>query len=51
MYSDGRQAEEGALCKTTAALYNPDGYTAFNTTSGLPKNALVPAAVPGKNRG
>lgn len=37
MYSDGRQAEEGALCKTTAALYNPDGYTAFNTSSGLPK--------------
>jgi sugar (pentulose or hexulose) kinase len=37
MYSDGRQAEEGALCKTTAALYNPNGYTAFNTSSGLPK--------------
>ncbi len=37
MYSDSRQAEEGAICKTAATLHNPDGYTAFNTSSGLPK--------------
>lgn len=37
MYSDGRQAEEGKRCKTLAEKYHPEGYTAFNTTSGLPK--------------
>ncbi|SIN73352.1 FGGY-family carbohydrate kinase [Chitinophaga niabensis] len=37
MYSDGRQTAEGALCKEKAMQYQPQGYTAFNTTSGLPK--------------
>ncbi|MRG44798.1 carbohydrate kinase [Chitinophaga sp. SYP-B3965] len=37
MYSDGRQTAEGALCKEKALLHQPQGYTAFNTTSGLPK--------------
>lgn len=37
MYSDGRQAEEGKRCKALAEKFHPEGYTAFNTTSGLPK--------------
>jgi sugar (pentulose or hexulose) kinase len=37
MYSDGRQAEEGKICKETALAHHPDGYTAFNSSSGLPK--------------
>ncbi|GAA0525141.1 FGGY-family carbohydrate kinase [Chitinophaga japonensis] len=37
MYSDGRQVEEGRICREAALAYNPEGYTAFNTSSGLPK--------------
>jgi sugar (pentulose or hexulose) kinase len=37
MYSDGRQAAEGAECRQLALEYNPGGYTGFNTSSGLPK--------------
>jgi sugar (pentulose or hexulose) kinase len=37
MYSDGRQEEEGRTCKETALANHPGGYTAFNTSSGLPK--------------
>lgn len=37
MYSDGRQVEEGRICREAAIAYNPHGYTAFNTSSGLPK--------------
>jgi len=37
MYSDGRQAAEGRICREAALRYNPEGYTAFNTSSGLPK--------------
>lgn len=37
MYSDGRQVEEGNICREAATAYNPNGYTAFNTSSGLPK--------------
>lgn len=37
MYSDGRQVQEGNICKATAVLYHNHGYTAFNTSSGLPK--------------
>lgn len=37
MYSDGRQVEEGALCRNLALQHNPGGYTGFNTSSGLPK--------------
>lgn len=37
MYSDGRQVEEGRICREAAIKYNPHGYTAFNTSSGLPK--------------
>ncbi len=48
MYSDGRQAEEGAICKAAALQYNPDGYTAFNTTSGLPKMLWFLRNFPGK---
>lgn len=37
MYSDARQEQEGRICREAAQAYNPDGYTAFNTSSGLPK--------------
>ncbi|RPE08513.1 carbohydrate kinase [Chitinophaga lutea] len=37
MYSDGRQAEQGARCRQLALAHHPDGYTGFNTSSGLPK--------------
>lgn len=37
MYSDGRQSAEGIRCREIAAGYNADGYTSFNTSSGLPK--------------
>lgn len=37
MYSDGRQREEGVICKAKAIEHHPQGYTAFNTSSGLPK--------------
>ncbi|MGX5818892.1 FGGY-family carbohydrate kinase [Chitinophaga lutea] len=37
MYSDGRQSATGARCRELALQHYPDGYTAFNTTSGLPK--------------
>lgn len=37
MYSDGRQAEEGKLCRQLALEHHPGGYTGFNTSSGLPK--------------
>lgn len=37
MYSDGRQVEEGNICKAAALKYHDQGYTAFNTSSGLPK--------------
>ncbi|GEP97332.1 FGGY-family carbohydrate kinase [Chitinophaga cymbidii] len=37
MYSDGRQKAEGDTCKAAAVKYHDHGYTAFNTSSGLPK--------------
>jgi len=37
MYSDTRQEQEGRACREAALTHNPDGYTAFNTSSGLPK--------------
>lgn len=37
MYSDNRQEEEGKLCRETAISHNPEGYTAFNSSSGLSK--------------
>jgi sugar (pentulose or hexulose) kinase len=37
MYSDGRQEQEGRVCREAALTYHPNGYTAFNTSSGLPK--------------
>jgi len=37
MYSDGRSAHEGTLCKEAALQYNPEGYTGFNSSSGLSK--------------
>lgn len=37
MYSDPRSANEAALCKEIAAAEVREGYTAFNTSSGLPK--------------
>lgn len=37
MYSDTRQEQEGRVCKEAALTYHPHGYTAFNTSSGLPK--------------
>ncbi|WP_066838718.1 FGGY-family carbohydrate kinase [Rufibacter ruber] len=37
MYSDGRSAAEGKLCKSVAEAYHPSGYTGFNASSGLSK--------------
>jgi len=37
MYSDGRQVETGRICREAALSYHPQGYTSFNTSSGLPK--------------
>jgi len=37
MYSDGRSASEGKLCRATALTYHPEGYTGFNASSGLSK--------------
>lgn len=37
MYSDTRQEAEGKLCRELALRHHPSGYTAFNTSSGLPK--------------
>lgn len=37
MYSDTRAEEEGKLCRQTAITHNPEGYTAFNSSSGLSK--------------
>lgn len=37
MYSDSRQTNTGKICRETATAYHPNGYTAFNTSSGLPK--------------
>ncbi|MBC9929859.1 FGGY-family carbohydrate kinase [Chitinophaga qingshengii] len=37
MYSDTRQTAAAQQCREAAIRYNPNGYTAFNTSSGLPK--------------
>lgn len=37
MYSDQRSSAEGALCRKIALEYNKDGYTGFNSSSGLSK--------------
>lgn len=37
MYSDTRQESEGQLCRQIAITHNPNGYTAFNSSSGLAK--------------
>lgn len=37
MYSDGRQAEAGKVCSAAAGRYHPNGYTQFNSSSGLSK--------------
>ena len=37
MYSDGRQVNAAVTCREAAVRYNPNGYTSFNTSSGLPK--------------
>ncbi|WP_341840023.1 FGGY-family carbohydrate kinase [Chitinophaga caseinilytica] len=50
MYSDGRQAETGQRCKALAQKYHPQGYTAFNTTSGLPKMVWFAEQFPEKAR-
>jgi sugar (pentulose or hexulose) kinase len=37
MYSDPRSGKEAAFCKAAAVENVKEGYTAFNTSSGLPK--------------
>lgn len=37
MYSDQRPAEEARLCREKAMMFHRDGYTGFNTSSGLSK--------------
>lgn len=37
MYSDQRSVHEAKICQEAALKYNQDGYTGFNTSSGLSK--------------
>lgn len=37
MYSDKRSDEEATICRNTAQLFHPEGFTAFNSSCGLPK--------------
>ena len=37
MYSDGRSAMQGNLCREVAERFHPQGYTGFNASSGLSK--------------
>jgi sugar (pentulose or hexulose) kinase len=48
MYSDQRSAEEGKLCRQIAMEYNKDGYTGFNSSSGLSKMVWFVNNFPGK---
>src|SRR6185369_8587204 len=48
MYSDGRSAAEAALCKQVAIESGSRGYTAFNSSSGLPKMLWFLNNYPGK---
>lgn len=50
MYSDGRQEEAGNRCRALAEQYHPNGYTAFNTSSGLPKMVWFAENFPEKAR-
>lgn len=48
MYSDNRSAAEGALCRETAMRFHPEGYTGFNSSSGLSKMVWFVHAFPEK---
>ncbi len=48
MYSDKRSAREGELCRQLALEHNGDGYTGFNSSSGLSKMVWFVNQYPGK---
>ncbi|WP_217602194.1 FGGY-family carbohydrate kinase [Chitinophaga sp. GbtcB8] len=48
MYSDGRQAAAGKICHAAAMRYHPQGYTSFNTSSGLSKMLWFVQQYPGQ---
>lgn len=48
MYSDKRSSEEAILCKDTAMRFHPEGYTGFNSSSGLSKMVWFVQAFPDK---
>lgn len=50
MYSDMRQADEGKRCKEIAIRHRIEGYTAFNSSSGLPKMVWFVERFPEKAR-
>ncbi|TDH29328.1 carbohydrate kinase [Segetibacter sp. 3557_3] len=48
MYSDKRSEAQGSLCRKLAMEYAPDGYTGFNSSSGLSKMVWFVERFPGK---
>ncbi|HVS94875.1 MAG TPA: FGGY-family carbohydrate kinase [Puia sp.] len=48
MYSDQRSAEEGRFCREMALRCHPDGYTGFNSSSGLSKMVWYQRKFPAK---
>ena len=48
MYSDTRQGDEGKRCKAEAQRHGVEGYTAFNSSSGLPKMVWFTEQFPDK---
>ncbi|MFY0255182.1 FGGY-family carbohydrate kinase [Chitinophaga sp. 30R24] len=48
MYSDGRSVKEAERCRDVATAFGARGYTAFNTSCGLPKMLWYLNSYPGK---
>lgn len=48
MYSDKRSSEEAEICASIALEYDPEGFTAFNSSCGLPKMLWFVRNFPGK---
>ena len=50
MYSDKRSAAEGRICSALASQFHPQGYTGFNSSSGLSKMLWFVRQFPEKSR-
>lgn len=48
MYSDQRSVKQAQQCKEAALKHHPDGYTGFNTSSGLSKMVWYAEEFPGQ---